>query len=393
MKELAREKIEKINDVLTAMPPLVFHGLFNGSLGLLYYYYHAGRALQNEALLQQAEEMLGQVFEDMNETEGGLIGAALSSGGAGLGFVANYLQQHGWIDFDTDEELFELDAYLADSALQQLDEDNTDPLHGALGILYYFTTRRQTPQINAWVNAIATKVVGKAIVTEAGHWFKNSFWKEPNHPVEVNLSLSHGLCGILVVLLKAYPFLTDPGPVEKVIREGIRFILGHETDFDLEKKHYSFFPGNYLLKDGRPERPTERLAWCYGDLNEVLLLYRAGNVLKDAAYTAMADKVGFATLARNTLPLTFNEDLQFCHGSAGLAQFYKALYQETQHPVYWDRYEHWIKTTLDLVDPCMAENKFEKSPAGLLEGWAGVGIVLCEYLADEPSEWGKVFML
>lgn len=393
MKELAKEKIEKINGILAASPPLLFHGLFNGSLGLLLYYYHAGKALQNETLLQEAEAMLGQVFEDMNETDGGLIGAAISSGGAGLGFAANYLQQHGLIDFDTDEELFELDAYLAESALQQMDEDNPDPLHGALGILYYFTTRHQTPAINAWVNAIAAKVASKAIVTESGIWFKNVFWKEPNDPAEINLSLSHGLAGILVVLLKAYPYLTDAGPVEKVIREGLRFIQGHECEFDLEKKYYSFFPGNYLVKDGRTAHPTERLAWCYGDLNQVLLFYRAGNVLKDPTYTALAERVGVATLARNTLKLTFNEDVQFCHGSAGLAQFYKALYNESQNPVYWERYEHWIKITLDMIDDCIAENKFEKSPCGLLEGWAGVGMVLAEYVSDEPMEWGKVFML
>lgn len=390
---MAKEKIAKINELLAAAPPLLFHGLFNGSLGLLMHYYQAGKALQNEALVEAGEAMLGKVFEDMNETEGGLIGAALSSGGAGLAFTANYLQQHGWIDFDTDEELLDLDTYLAESALQQMDEDNPDPLHGALGILYYFTTRRQTPAINAWLNAIAAKVVAKAIVTEAGCWYKNVFWKEPNDPAEINLSLSHGLAGILIVLLKAYPHVTDTGPVEKVIREGLRFIQGHECQFDLEKKYYSFFPGNYLVKDGKPEHPTERLAWCYGDLNQVLLFYRAGNVLKDPAYTALANRVGVATLARDTLKLTFNEDVQFCHGSAGLAQFYKALYKESNNSLYWNRYEHWIKTTLEMIDDCIAENKFEKSPCGLLEGWAGVGMVLSEYVSDEPMDWAQVFML
>lgn len=393
MKELVKEKIDKINGVLAALPALPYHGLLSGNLGLLYYYYHIGQALQNEALLEQAEDMLGQVFADMNESDGGLVGAGYSGGGAGFGFVANYLNQQGFVDFDADEELGEMDEYMAEVAIQQLEDDNPDPMHGALGILHYFTTRNQTPLVNKLVNTIVDKVLSKAIFTEAGVWYKNTVWKEPDSPIDINLSLSHGLSGILLILLQAYPLVTHPQPLERVIREGIRFIQSHETEFDLEKKYYSFFPGSYKEMDGKPAHPAERLAWCYGDLNQVLLGYRAGRVLNDTSYTAFADRIGLASLVRNTLALSFNEDAHFCHGTAGLAQMYQALYKEAPHPGYQIAYEFWVKQTVDLVDTCIAENKFERTPAGLLEGWAGVGIVLAEYLSDEPKPWSKVFFL
>jgi lantibiotic biosynthesis protein len=393
MKQLAIEQIKKINTLLETAPSTLFHGLYNGTLGLLHYYYHAGKALNDEALLEKAAEMLGHVFDDMNESDGGLVGAALSSGGAGLGFAANYLQQQGLIEFDTEEELSDLDDYLLEGAMQQLEEGNTDLLHGPSGILYYFANRQHSPAIRARIDALANALLAKAIFTDEGVWYSNSFWKQADSPTEINLSLSHGLCGILLALVAAYPALSDPAPAERVIREGIRFIMGHECPVDSSKENWSYFPGNYLEKEGRPTAPVERLAWCYGDLNEVLLLYRAGKLLGDESYIAAADRVGQATVSRTTLKSVFCEDTHFCHGTAGLAQFYKALYNEMPLAAYQTAYEHWIAQTLQLVDKCIAENKYEKNPTGLLEGWPGTAIVLAEYVADGPMHWAKVFAL
>jgi lantibiotic biosynthesis protein len=392
-KQLALERLRTINHLLAGGAPLQHHGLFNGTLGLSYYYYHAGRVLQDDALLQQAEDMLAKVFEDMNENDGGLIGGTLGNGGAGLGFMANYLQQQGYIEFDTDEELAELDNYLADTAMEQLELVNTDPLHGATGILHYFATRRPTPAITMHINRLVEKLIQRAEVTEDGTWFPNTFWKGKDAPLEVNLSLSHGLSGILMTLANAWPFVANRPPLEHLIREGIRFIQGHECAVDMAEERASFFPGNYLIEKGRPAQTMERLAWCYGDLNQVLAHYRVGKLLGDESYIAFADRIGLASMRRRSMPGTFNEDSHFCHGTAGLAQFCRALYNERPLDAYWDAYEYWIAQTLQQVDTDFAANKFDKNPGGLLEGWAGVGIVLAEYSSETPMPWAKVFFL
>ena len=83
LKQAAREKIDAINTLLQAGTPY-HHGFLGGSLGLLYYYYNAHKTLQSDKILESAETLLAQVFEDINETGRGFMGVSLSNGAAGF---------------------------------------------------------------------------------------------------------------------------------------------------------------------------------------------------------------------------------------------------------------------------------------------------------------------
>jgi hypothetical protein len=391
MKEIVKDKIIRINDVLADMD-YKYHGFLGGSLGLLYYYYHAARVMEDARLLTKAETMLEAVFEDMNENHGGLAGPVFSSGGAGLGYVMNYLQQHGFIDFDVDAELGELDAYLFEACMTQIEKDITDYLHGALGIIFYFAERKQTPTINAYLNTLIEKLLPRGVQSDAGVWFRNAVWEDANKIDEINFSLSHGLCGILLVLMKAWPHLAGKPAVENVIRQGIQFMMKYELPVDFANKEYSFFPGRFKKMDTEITR-NDRLAWCYGDLNQVLVCYRAGRLLGDARYTAIANRIGLKTIERKTMESTLNFDSHLCHGTAGLAQYYKALYAETFHFNYYNAYEHWVHVTTALVDHEIEGNCYAKNKGSLLEGWPGVGIVLTDYIAGQKTDWARAFLL
>lgn len=391
MKEIVRDKITKINALL-ADASNRYHGFLGGSLGLLYYYYHASRAMHDNKLLAKAESLLEKVFEDMNKHHGGLIGPIFSSGGAGLGYVVNYLREHSFIDFDVETEFEDLDAYLFESALKQLDADVTDYLHGALGIIFYFSTREQTVKINGYLNTLVERLLARAVYTEEGIWFRNAVWEDKNRADEINLSLSHGLSGVLLILLKAYPFVSNQQPVEEIIRLGIRFMMKYESPVDFDGREYSFFPGRFKKEDAELLR-NDRLAWCYGDLNEVLVCYRAGRLFGDARYTAIANRIGLKTTERKSMESTMNFDSHFCHGTAGLAQCYKSLYAETFNYTYYNAYEHWILATVSLVDHEIAGDRYARNKGGLLEGWPGVGIVLADYLAEQKLPWAKAFLL
>lgn len=389
MKKLALEKIHKINNILSESR-CPHNGLMSGSLGLLYYYFHVSAILQDPLLQQKAELLLESVFEEVNGEQARLSGSAFSNGATGLAYTVNNLQQNKLIDFDINSEFADLDEFLFTAACEQMEAGEIDYLHGAMGAFHYFGSREQDPAINNYFNALAASFFEKAIPSHKGLFFTN-YSLERLGANKADLGLAHGLSGFLLLLIASWDRLEDKTTAEKTIREGIAFILQFETEPDPEQERFSFFP--FTIEVGQPLSIPNRLAWCYGDLNIALLLYRAGKLLEDGQYLALADKIGLRTLDRRSYIATQSDDSHFCHGSAGLAQFYKCLYEETGNKRYQEAYEYWIAETLELVDKNIAAQQYSVNPVSLLDGWSGVALVLADYISDKKQNWANVFLL
>ncbi len=390
-KKLAEEKILLINNIL-AKNTSVHHGFLGGSLGLLYYYYHAYTVLQNDTILKNAETLLAKVFEDINDTGNGMSGSLFGNGAAGFTYTVNYLQQNGFIDFDVENEFADLEKHLFNTAKDLIAKDDIDYLHGALGMVHYFTTRAEdSPLVKEYLNVLVGEICLKTIVTKDGIWFKNYSLERLKFSNTVDFGLAHGLTGILLILIKAWQFIDNKNKVEETIKEGIQYILANKMP--VENEEYSYFPIT-LDNETNELRRINRLAWCYGDINQVLLLYRAGKLFGNSYYTEKADEIGFKTIERKSAESTLSTDAHFCHGSAGLAQFYLCLYNESGQHKYYQTYEYWINQTIDSIDKEIASNAYAANPTGLLEGWAGVALVLTEFIHEgEAMNWGKAFLL
>lgn len=392
-RETALEKIQLINKLLLNNSTY-HHGFLGGSMGLVYYYYNAYNVLQTSELLQKAEDILAQVFEDVNETGKGIMGASLCNGAAGLGYTVNYLQQHGFIEFDIDSDFAELDLYLFSAAAELIKRDEIDYLHGALGVLLYFTERKNAPaQIKKYIADLTEAICAKAVYTNNGIWFKNYSIERLKSEEVADLGLAHGMCGMLMILMKAAPYVQNKSALEVIIKSGINFILSNQILSDKQEDEYSVFPASVNTATNSITS-INRLAWCYGDLNMALLLYRAGQFFLNPAYTNKADELGFLSIDRNTEKSTMCTDTHFCHGSAGLAQIYLCLYNETGIFKYYKAYELWIEKTIIMVDKEIENNSYGTNITGLLEGWAGVAMVLTEYVSEgEAMKWGDAFLL
>ena len=390
--EIVTDKVHKINKLL-ATSEIITHGFYGGSLGLLFYYFSAGEKLADKNLTQKANQLLDKVFEDMNDNAGGLNGISLSNGGAGLAAVVNYLQKNNFIEFDIDEEFKEIDKFLFNNAIALLDQNNVDYLHGPLGVILYFSKRNQNVLINSYLNILVDKLLGKAIETPHGIWFKNKAFSERNIENKIDFGLAHGLTGILLILIAAYPHLIDKKACENIIRQGISFIVKHELPVYFDEGEYSYFPTSFDNDDINITR-FNRLAWCYGDLNEVLLLYRAGNLFNDNRYLAIANRIGLKSVERKSETSTLSVNTHFCHGSSGIAQFYKAIFYETNNEIYKKAYEYWLRDIINRVDKEIEDDIYVKNNASFLEGWAGVAFVLLDVLSfNKKSEWAGLFLL
>lgn len=384
-------QIAAINDVVVSSKP-AYNGLFGGRLGVSFYLHFAGKALTDERLLSYGRTHLEYVFEDLNNGHEGLQGNSLSSGGAGLAYVVNHLARFGELDFNINEEFDELESFLFTSARGQIDRDEIDYLHGAGGVIYYFATREQTPTVSKYLNELVGRLLEKVVLTEQGCWFRNHLGQNTDYKELIDLSLAHGLSGLLLILSEALPHLTEKARCLHVIREGARLIVRNELPVNFEGNEFSGFPCS--IKSNQASVRINRLAWCYGDLNQVLLLYTLGHKFRDERYSSVANRIGLQCVARRSEIATLCTDTHFCHGTSGLAQIYKSLYHASNNWIYKNAYHYWIEKTVQHLDQELIEHKYSENPVSLLEGFTGVAMVLVDYLTDQTSNgWSRLFLL
>jgi lantibiotic biosynthesis protein len=320
-----------------------------------------------------------------------LIKYSFGSGGAGLGWMLSFLESRKFIDVDLVVELGELDHYLFEEAISHLSANSVDYLHGALGVLHYFTMRMQDEQVKQYADIIITQLNDKAVYDAKGMRLYNYFSGQ-EQPGEYNLGLAHGLSGILLILINAFDHSDHKKLIRHMVSEGLRYILHYRKDVDFANGVYNYFPLS-VYENSEKLSESNRLGWCYGDLNQVLLLNRAGQLLNQENYTRLAQLIGLQSLLRKDAASTMTSDSHFCHGSSGLAQIYRVLHQLTGHEAYRLGHEYWIEQTLLYVEKELLNGTYAGKETSFLEGLVGVALTLLSYVSGKELQWSRCLLL
>jgi lantibiotic biosynthesis protein len=390
MLQIANRRLTEINRTIET-GRIASDSLLGGQLGLVLYYHQLYEVTEEHAHREKALQLLAEVIDNLQAGNARLVKSSFSSGAAGFAWLMNFLAEKNFIDTDLREELRELDNYLFEDALKQLDADKPDYLHGAFGILHYFTTRGREEEIRQYADKIIARVNEKGIYDEKGFRLRNIFTLGTN-PDEINLSLSHGLSGMLLILMNAWEHSGQQPLIQHMVAEGVRFILHYRKDVDFANGIYNYFPSTVMENENK-QIESNRLAWCYGDLNQVLLLNRAADLLQRDNYSRLAQLIGLQTLLRTDEKSTLANDSHFCHGSAGLAQYYKTLHQLTGNEGYRAGYEQWIEQTILHVEKELAAEKYAGKETNFLEGLVGVGLTLLSYVSGKELQWSRSLLL
>jgi lantibiotic modifying enzyme len=390
MRQIVQSQLNRVNSILDSATSRN-DSFVGGQLGLLYYYYQIYKAEGNQDYRLKAEKMLENVFSNINSGYPRLVGTSFNAGGAGLGFVMNSLCREGLVSFNIEQEFAELDNYLFTNASYQIEDDFIDFLHGALGVLHYFTQRPSSVIVNGYLDELVGKLCARVNKKDVGYWFSNYVLNLEDKD-NINFGLSHGQSGFLLILLNAYERSNHKSLIEKIVTEGIRFIRKYKMDVDFSNDEYSAFP--FIVKQQANEiTAPNRLGWCYGDLNEVLLFYRAGKLFKNEEMLVLADVIGAQTLMRKTEKATLVYDSSFCHGASGVSQLYRQLYKESNLPIYKTGYEYWMEQTLLFLDKDLEKGTFNGKEHELLDGLTGVALSLLSYVSDQELVWSKSLLL
>lgn len=381
-----KELFYNINKVIINSSDLQNDGILSGNCGLVLYLIYASHLSDDQNLNEKATLLLDNVLVRFQNGQSSFMGYSLASGITGLGILLTILVDDELIDFDL-SDLDSIDDYIFTKSMEDIKSKNIDFLHQSMGAVYYFTLRSTDTKISSYLEILVEEICANSIQDDLGFRYLNSFGHQPFS--NVNFGLAHGMCGILLTLLRVYNLGIKQNLIKPVILDGIKFILRFSSN--VNDSSYSPYPLS-VSKDDFNFQPSTMMAWCYGDLDILYLLNMAAITLNTDEFDKDILQIKMNVCFRN-----FNDSLvkdsHFCHGASGVCYFFKYLYDLTNDQDYYHAYQTWFSKTMMLLKNDLENNVFKNNSAGLLEGLAGVGLVLISNLTDQKFSWSKVFLL
>lgn len=255
-------------------------GLMQGNLGICIFFYHLARNTNNPVYRKIADDLLDNVFINMEAS----IPTNFENGLAGIGWGIEYLIQNNFSDGNSDEILEEVD----DKIYKLLNENNIhsfDLDNGLTGYLFYLIYRlknKKTPfsmafQINRELFISTINIIDELVTIQFPTIVKETqfdlFWRFPvillglNEALKLNIyndkivcmfkqwlpyfeayipSLHINRIYLAVVLKQIYSHL----PVKRLEKQ-IQILL-FATDFEVlktETNHFSIFLDELIAKD------------------------------------------------------------------------------------------------------------------------------------------------
>jgi lantibiotic biosynthesis protein len=398
MQDKIKRKLKEINDILSKKREKTYYdeslvvGAAGENLFLLLYGF-----LQDEHQIEQNTSMFIDYINRLQETE--IKSTSYLGGITGIAWFLNFLQQHDVLDDSIDGFISSMDEIIIKALVKNLEHNNHDFLTGSLGGLFYFI-ERDSARINLLNNYSLQFTKSGIQNNDQIYWLAdNSLLDEEGD--RVNLGLAHGTAS----KIKLYTlFIEKEVNVEEnkeVLKKCINFILSQKNKSD----NPTTFPHFAVLEKGMENQSIySRLAWCYGDLSTALVLFDAANMLEDETLISESINIALKTVKRKLFEHTRVRDAGLCHGTSGLALMYHLFYLKTQIEEFREASEYWIKETLDKA---IHENGLAGYQAwrgsekegqwqndyGILEGIAGIGLVLLTISNPEIPKWYKCLLL
>lgn len=361
-------------------------GLYAGQTGILVfckqYLAHYPDARKAEILEQFTENTC---FESLTS---GITLLTYCSGLAGALEGLRYLNRRMLSDIDYSDIEEHYKPFLQQFALSGIMTENYDYLHGGLGVVEYF--RDDTQFVLQALEAL------EQAAQKEGGIYKWISGLGIDRGKGYNVCLSHGMSSILSVLSA----LPESERRDRIIDHTAAYILSQEID---PEKYGNCFPSQSM--ENPQESGRSRLGWCYGDLGIATALWQAGKARRNAAWREKALAVMEFSAHRRSPEKSSVNDAGICHGAAGIAMMFHYMYLQTSNALFCETRDHWIDVTLKLGirEEGLAgysawrptETPPWKNEYNLLEGIAGIGLMLLTMCSDDLSEgdWMGFFML
>lgn len=231
---------------------------------------------------------------------------------------------------------------------------------------------------NKWFNNIEGWVkLQKSTHRLVFHDFVNHFAKGS----EVDLSFKSGLMGLMLRISQENKQKNNP-MINDFLNQATEYLLEKMMKIHAEWEQYSFFPESF---DTETLTSNNYLTWAVGDLHMVKLLYRLADIYPNSNYLQIAENIGFYSTTRIKVSQTNINNSSLLNGSTGLALVYRSLYYETGQIIYEQSANYWLRQTQLLLKNDIETQFYQGKEENLLDGLAGVLLVMQALQTEKPN--------
>lgn len=352
--------------------------LLGGDFGSICFLYEYGK--YNAAFEQTAEIFLEQSLRTLSRYA--RIGT-YCNGLAGFATGLLFLEEDKLIE-DASIAISSLDPAISLCLKRQLESNDIDFLHGIIGYGFYFLERLKSNQVFATQEL--TDIINH--LHNVKHEIDDSIaWElpKPEHSNKYNISLSHGMSSIIILLSRLTLEAELPKPLRDkakgLLSKSVRFVVSQQLNHN-NFKLPNMFPSTWRWCDDKPL--YSRMAWCYGDLGVAVGLISASKALEDISLLELARDIAVNSASRQTFADTTIYDDCICHGIAGVSlvtDFFSRIFDDEKilkAATYWHNKltTHFNESGTICYKYYDTTDKEFKLKYGLLEGLSGVGLSL-----------------
>lgn len=223
-------------------------------------------------------------------------------------------------------------------------------------------------------------------------YFKNLSAKPIKY---VNLGVSHGIPGILLLLVKSY---MENIYIENQF-EAIKFLSNFIYENCIRDGEEYYWEAQKILGESNKKKNRARDAWCYGTPGVAYSLLKASKLLKNNKMKELSIcsmKVALTHLQETVSPT-------FCHGFSGLCCLARKFYDETGDAYFLKAYSLLFEHILSLyndnypfgfINQEVQRGLFvQENEIGLLNGVSGVLLTLLSCYKTVYTPWESIFLL
>jgi lantibiotic biosynthesis protein len=383
--------------------PCVGPGLAQGWAGIALLLEYADRCRPGEGWAHDAQDALGRSAQAVREL--GHLPPGLAAGWSGIAFASTFLarsgQRYGRWCRELHPCLDRAGAAMADSVTgpgETWPFADFDHISGLAGTVAGLLSSSAAGAVREVAGALVTGTLrggsGPVWPTAADQIGDESL--RARYPAGlVNLGLAHGVAGVVAALALA-------------VRDGV---AGPEGEVALGAAA-SWLAGQVRSIDGLPTLPhfsslgercgpvlPGRTAWCYGPPGAAGALALAGSVLGRPELIQLGTELLIASLAQPP-EIARLRSPTLCHGVAGVLQIAARMTEDSGDRHLAELIPPLCARLLDAFEPDSLLGFRDREAAGnpvdnpaLLDGAAGVALVLLSVAHQQAPDWDRAFLL
>jgi class I lanthipeptide synthase len=395
---LAERAAETLREIARCVGAGRAAALAGGSAGHAIFYRYLSRYQTDRGHEGTAVRLLDHSIEMLSEKP---AISSLWDGFTGVAWAVAHLEG-SLLEQGEDDPNEEIDDVLLAELKRSPWDGPYDLISGLVGTGVYALERLPRPTAVTCLERVVERLAETAISTQDGiTWWTPPkwIWHETRHDYPrgyYNLGVAHGTPGVIALLGAACAAGVAVGVARPLLPRAVDWLLAQE----LGKDYAMRFP-SYVYPDSKPA--PSRLAWCYGDLGIAAVLMSAARGAEVRSWEDQAIRIARSSAAR-PFETARTIDASLCHGAAGNAHLFNRLHQATGDEELGRAAVEWYERTLQFRRPgegaagflarvSDATGKPEWRPEkGMLNGIAGIGLVLLAALTGEDPAWDRTLI-